>query len=513
MKNTYKQLQRIVGVLLSALLALSLTTLYACGTKAEVVTDALAGSALNAEGLDSRASAADTFGSNVDGIEQGGQQLTNAASVQRGSEVYDIEMFMTAFYADRDIFVRNLTAALSSTYPQEPGAEIMRFDVLGLIDVFGLLAMADDGPEAMCAYWQRQQKSSAWTYEYADDDGYLDLLLYDNGTPSAEFFGWWDEAGQYLWCQYNTVNSSFEIEVVRTNFGWALQTYDVPGESVYRITFCDTGSPDGGIGFFQGFYAQPRALESGETIDLPTQWTEYGESAQGIYIVIDGNLLKVRPARSDEQTYQISSGGNGGGSASNGGGVSGSNGSSGGSGSSGSTGSLSAQAQPYARLWHGNAVLGAGWSERFALADNGTFVWCANQMDGASRLRYLAGYWDIQNGTLVLDCLYAIAWEGGEEKTNNGQYGSYGSSTVILNPTVVLYEIEETLELPVSSVSRDNQRGLDTVTFNQLKCWDYSAQASDALDDFLEALDKAQMNGTETANKDRSTGGRSGLGF
>jgi hypothetical protein len=54
---------------------------------------------------------------------------------------------------------------------------------------------------------------------------------------------------------------------------------------------------------------------------------------------------------------------------------------------------------------------------------------------------------------------------------------------------------------------------LDTVTFNQLQCWDYSAQASDALDDFLEALDKVQMSGTETAGKDSSAGGRSGLGF
>ncbi|MDR3052703.1 MAG: hypothetical protein LBU48_02430 [Coriobacteriales bacterium] len=502
-KAPVKQVWRVT---LGLLLALSMGALTACGgNEGEAVTDDLATSGLNDEGLDSRASAAATFGGTVNNIQQGGEQLTNTASVQQGGEVYDLGLFAGSFLVDKGIFALNLVDALDGVNLREAiETNVLSLAVLDELYIFGILSTFEDGPEAMCAWWQKEHPGDSWTYEYEEDSGYFDLLLSANGTPAREFFGWWDEPGQYLWCQYNTPESSFEIDVVRTSFGWALQTYDPYAQTVYRATFCDTGSPDGGIGRGIGFYAQPRALESGEKIDLPSQWPDLGDNPQATWMTVDGDLLNVKApvALTDGgnstgvQTFSIPF-----------------NAADTDTGSSPNSSTLSAEAQPYARLWHGNPVLGAGWSERFALSDNGTFIWCANEMDGASRLRYLAGYWDVENGTLLLDCLYAIVWEDGKEVQNNGQYGSYGSATVITDPTTVLYGIDETLELSVGSISHDNARDLDTATFNQLQCWDHSAQTDGALDAFWAALETAEVRDTDAVDKNASTGSRSLTGL
>ena len=147
---------------------------------------------------------------------------------------------------------------------------------------------------------------------------------------------------------------------------------------------------------------------------------------------------------------------------------------------------LSPEAKPYARLWHGSPVLGSGWSERFALYDNGSFIWGANQMDGATRLRYFAGTWDVSQGNLVLTSKLAIAWEGGDIVENPG--GSYGSEEVIMNPQIVLSRTEDILTLPLGRIEHDSDRNLDTAIFNKLQCWDYSTQKDNAMQDFWQIL-------------------------
>jgi hypothetical protein len=148
---------------------------------------------------------------------------------------------------------------------------------------------------------------------------------------------------------------------------------------------------------------------------------------------------------------------------------------------------LGAEATPYARLWHGSPVLGSGWSERFALYEDASFIWGASQMDGATRLRFLSGTWDVRDGNLTLLADLAICWEGGEVVKNTG-IASYVSDEVILNPTVVILKADETIVLPVSRIVNDVERGLDAVTINKLKCWDYDDQAFDAMDDFWQSL-------------------------
>jgi hypothetical protein len=470
--------------------------LVGCGSKGEKVD--LQGFAEQGE-VDSRATAAQTFGASVQGIESGGEQLNSTAPVEQVSEVYDLGLFTGSFLVDKGLFSRNLSDALSSAgLQQTPEGEMLRLDALGLVDVFGVLSAFEDGPDGMGAYWQKQNTASTWTWDYDEQAGYFDLLLYSNGEPAVDFFGYWDKPGQYLWCQYNTPVSSFEIDVVRTAFGWALQTYEPDYGVVYRVTFCETGSPNGGIGFLRGASLQPRELVSTESIDLPTQWSDIDQNANPTWIMIDGDTLKVRDASNlysgspdGVRTYPIS----------------GSNGTT--TGTTGAT--LSSDPTSYARVWHGSPVMASGWSERFVLYDDGTFIWGANEMDGASRLRYLAGSWDVRSGTLTLDCYFAVVWEGGTEVKNNGQLASYGSATVIQNPTVAVYQVSDTLELPVSGITHDNERNLDTVVFNELQCWDYSGQADGAVADFWTAIESAGQSSTGSAQKgsSRSSGSRS----
>jgi hypothetical protein len=461
--------------------------LMGCGGRGEKVD--LQGSGQGE--VDSRATAAQTFGASVQGIESGGEQLNSTAPVEQVSEVYDLGLFTGSFLVDKELFAGNLSAAMNSAgLQQTPEGEILRLDALGLVDVFGILSAFEDGPNGMGAYWQKQNSASTWTWDYDEEDGYFDLLLFSNGEPAVDFFGYWDKPGQYLWCQYNTPVSSFEIDVVRTAFGWALQTYEADSQAVYRVTFCETGSPNGGIGFLGGVLEQPRELKSTETLDLPTQWSDIGNSTNPKWLLIDGDTLRVQDGSSSsaEQTYPIS----------------GSNGNS-------TNSTLSSDPTSYARVWHGSPVMASGWSERFVLYDDGTFIWGANEMDGASRLRYLAGAWDIRNGTLTLDCYFAVVWEGGTEVQNNGQLASYGSATVIQNPKVAVYQVSDTLELPVSGITHDKERDLDTVVFNELQCWDYSGQADGAVADFWNAVENAGQSSTGSAQKgsSRNSGSRS----
>ena len=153
---------------------------------------------------------------------------------------------------------------------------------------------------------------------------------------------------------------------------------------------------------------------------------------------------------------------------------------------------MSAAAAPYARLWHASPVLGSGWNERFALYNDGTFIWAVNQMDGASRLRYILGFWDVQDNMLVLSAQVFIVWEGGEVVSNSdGHLGSYSSAEVIENPYIFAFTVNQLFALPLGAPKADGQRGLDTVTIGQQQYWDYTGQAVGAMDDFWLVLENA----------------------
>jgi hypothetical protein len=99
-------------------------------------------------------------------------------------------------------------------------------------------------------------------------------------------------------------------------------------------------------------------------------------------------------------------------------------------------------------FWHGSASVGSGYSERYLLEDDGTFIYRENSMDGSARLEELSGSWSLDGGHLVLTADSAVFLVGGEPVE---PYASFGSDYVIENGVSTPSPIEPplVLRLPV----------------------------------------------------------------
>ena len=456
----------------------------------------------------------ETFGDAFNNLNQDGTQLSNTVALQADAVIYPISDFVQLALQDKDDFIAELNVALrAANLQQTPETEIVRMDTVDFLDVFEILTLCKPGnAEIMVREWQAQHPGDSWTYDYAEDDrlregpqGYFDfdLLFIANGDPYCEFFGRWVESEQYLFAVYRTAYIRFEVDIIRTADGWAIQTYEPEYDTAYRMAFSLLSPYNGGIGVCYGeFPQQPRTLSSEEPIDFATRWPEIGGMRQVAYLqLLDEDLYVTSSGDDAEMVYSVRPNF--------------------GQEPAGFTGSLgmartttggpalNAEAQKYVGLWHGSPVVAAGWNERFVLYPNGTFIWCANEMDGSQRLRYLVGFWNVRNSTLALDCRAAINWEGGQEIANEGLAG-YISSTVIINPTPVVYSIEKTLTMPLSEITFDNDRGLNVVTINMLECWDYSDQYYEGpggpVQDFQDCLKAANSQSGAATGKGEGSG-------
>ena len=462
---------------------------------------------------DSDATAGDTFGDAFDSLDQDGTLLVNTIPLQTGAEIYALPDFIQLALRAKDGFIGELSVALqTANLQQTPETVVVQMDTIAIIDVFEILTACQPGnPETMVKWWRDRNPGNPWTYDYAEDDtttplspGYFqfDLLLLANDTPYCEFVGRWFESEQYLYAIYLTTYSRLEIDVVRTGDGWAIQTYEPSYATAYRMSFTHKAPYNGGVGVcYNAFSEQPRTLSSGETLGFATEWPELGNIRQTAYFQLMDESLYVTSYGDDaEMTYTVrpdfaqtsaeeAKSLKGSGSA-----IVGTE--------------LSAEATQYIGMWHASSILGAGWNERFVLYGDGAFIWGANEMDGSARLRYLSGYWDVKDGRIILDCRVAIYWEGGQEVTNEG-LGGYSSSTVIINPTLVVYSIEETQSMPLSRITTDNTRGLSVATFNTLKCWNYSDQYSEGpggpIQGYFECLQAANSQSGTVGDKDRGS--------
>ena len=59
--------------------------------------------------------------------------------------------------------------------------------------------------------------------------------------------------------------------------------------------------------------------------------------------------------------------------------------------------------EPFIGLWHSMNAVAAGYGERYALNDDGTFIFGTSQMDELNRQLYAAGRWSIAEGKLKLE--------------------------------------------------------------------------------------------------------------
>ena len=459
--------------------------------------------------MDNRASAGDTFGSLLNNVTQDGSEANSMADLNPSGQTPLLSGFYQDYAEAQSVFVsQNLAAAfnqagLQSSYENE----IIRMDPIGFAETFfAILSEYDQGSAAMAAAMPNIFRGTDnWRIDLEEDAAGFMLIAYSNDAPVCGWQGFWDAEAQYLYCYFQHVDGMvMELDVTKTSHGFASQIYDTNAKVLYRLSFTNSTSWNGSIGF-EIDAGQPALLTGTEGLDFAATAT----ADEGTYVLISEKLLTVKQGQRDLDTYPLTSGtastnsssgtastnstsnttNQSGASSSN----SNSNSNSNSSGSNQANSSTSQNPAVYSRLWHASPIVGAGYSERFALYEDGTFLWGANDMDGASRIRYLAGTWSINNGELTMDCAVAVVWEGGKEQDNsNGHFGSYGSSVVITDYKTMIYCVEEQYVLPIGKIVFDSQREVDSVTIGELTCWDYSSQADYMFDEFWKIINSAK---------------------
>jgi len=532
-------MRKMIAALLCFTLAGSMV-LAGCSAAKEGDVVSLGGPEATGE-LDGRATAAGTFGAALSTMADDGAEATGTAELNPAVTVKSLSGFYAGYVEAQSEYLKNLGTAIQQAQTGAPSDQVgvdLRYDSLDIAahfySVFAAWDAGEAGMEEVVAGWSNEP---GWSGSLEKNGAQFTFVASLNGTPTYGWQGFWSEQEQYLYSYFVSADGTvMELDVIKTPYGYASQLYEPDYSALYRLSFCDDGSWNGAIVWDSSVAVQPELMTGEEALDIigSSTWepvTYYGDGPywpQGYYV--SGKVLTVfegggamqygiqgAGGASSNSSYNNNTNGNAGSAGNSSGSTSAS--------SSGSTGAnssdnlanslsssadsysgLGTEAMEYARLWHGAPVVGAGYSERFALYDDGSFVWGANDMDGATRVRWLAGTWDIKGGELILACMLAVLWEGGSEQDNSdGHMGSYASPTVITGQQTAVYRIDQVFSMPVSGITTDVQRGLDTADFGTLQCWDYTSQADAMLADFWQIINSARSKAPATPDKPAAT--------
>jgi hypothetical protein len=493
-------MKKTLAIMLCLVLVASLALMGCGGKQGEVVN--LTGT-LDENGMDSRMSAADTFG-DLGGVADDGTEAQGTAELDPGMDIQSLGAFYAGFADAQAVFLRNWGNALGQAGIQTTNDNILiPMDTIGLAQsLFAFLAAYDQGEDAMAAELNHQIPigTADWpvqvdegTSEYIQDGITFNIEWARSGDEPWYWYGFWQQDAQYLFVTYMGEGiDTLELDAIKTSYGYAAQLYDSAAGVTYRMSFRNDGSWDGGLGL-EPRTSQPSVMTGTEDLQFAATATGDGDS----YAIITGNSLEVKYGERTVETYPIQAGG---GSGNTGSGGTGANG-------SGVDPALAAAALPYIGVWHASPGVGSGFSERFALYSDGIFVWAANDMDGISRTRYLAGCWDVAGGQLLLTTTMAVSWEGGE--VVDGPYASFATDQVITNPSTVLYRIDQTFLLDLSAISQDSSVGKDTTTIGGLQCWSYGDDYS-MVDGFWTILQAAMAQAESVAASGQAQGRSAG---
>ena len=268
----------------------------ASSAPSEAVVDPRPGGAGNGT-LDMRASAGQSFG---------GEVLVNVLAQSQPAEPEDVlalipgdtimslAQFMAAFSQAKTAFQEHLMSALNQAGLQTSADnEVIRLDPLGTAGLFAIFAAWEDGPEATLALWNNLNLDVNWTVSFLEEENdWIHFLFYKDEVPAAEFFGRWFEGNQYLFCIYRTVDYTLEMDVLRTDYGFACQLYEPDTPALYRLSFTNDGAWDGGIGYTFAMTDQPDVLIGTETLTYAMGWPE-ADMMQTSYILIEGTVMTV----------------------------------------------------------------------------------------------------------------------------------------------------------------------------------------------------------------------------
>lgn len=138
--------------------------------------------------------------------------------------------------------------------------------------------------------------------------------------------------------------------------------------------------------------------------------------------------------------------------------------------------------EPFVGLWHSMNAVAAGYGERYALNDDGTFIFGTSQMDEFERQLFKAGRWSISGGKLKLEVDARLVVPVGEIEDIVPS-----DKLIILDRGVVkvIYNPPEIETYSIVKTDADPETGRNTITIDGVTFYDFNNQ-TDLFDDYYD---------------------------
>lgn len=138
-------------------------------------------------------------------------------------------------------------------------------------------------------------------------------------------------------------------------------------------------------------------------------------------------------------------------------------------------------------LWHSMNMVAAGFGERYAFNEDGTFIYGTSQMDESNHQLYAAGTWSIVNGELKLEIETRLVMPEGDINEIVP-----GDDLIILDRGVVkmIYNPPEVETCSISITGADPETGRNTIAIDGVTFYDFKNQ-TDMFDYYYDLTDPA----------------------
>ncbi len=136
-------------------------------------------------------------------------------------------------------------------------------------------------------------------------------------------------------------------------------------------------------------------------------------------------------------------------------------------------------------LWHSMNMVAAGFGERYAFNEDGTFIFGSSQMDEFERQLYTAGRWSVTEGKLKLEVNVRLVVPVGETEDIVPS-----DELIILDRGVVkvIHDPPEIESYSIAKTGTDPKTGRNTITIDGITFYDFNNQ-TDMFDEYYDLND------------------------
>lgn len=147
-------------------------------------------------------------------------------------------------------------------------------------------------------------------------------------------------------------------------------------------------------------------------------------------------------------------------------------------------------AERFVGLWHAMSIVAAGFSERYALYDDGTFIYGSSEMDELERELYKTGTWDVVDDKLRL--LVEARWI---LPVGNPEDMVPSNELLIVDGEIIkrICAPPETETYSIARIGTDIETDRETIAIDGVTFYNFDNQ-TDLLDGYYELLNKAAVN-------------------